>query len=40
MNFVKLEEAEKHRIYGGVYDLQFRQLDRLLMWLLTGHWME
>lgn len=40
MNFVSLTENEMQEIYGGVYNVQLRQLDRLLMWLLTGYWME
>lgn len=39
MKFVKLKENEMNKIYGGVFDVQLQQLDRLLMWLLTGYWM-
>lgn len=40
MDFIKLEKKEMDKIYGGVYDVQFRQLDRFLIWLLTGYWMK
>lgn len=40
MNFVSLTENEMQEIHGGIYNVQLRQWDRLLMWLLTGYWME
>lgn len=40
MSFVSLTKNEMQETYGGIYNLQLRQLDRLLMWLLTGYWME
>lgn len=39
MKFISLNQNEMKKTYGGVYDVQIRQFDRLLMWLLTGYWM-
>lgn len=39
MKFISLKQNEMRSIYGGVYNAQIRQFDRLLMWLLTGYWM-
>lgn len=39
MQFISLKQNEMKKIYGGIYDVQFQQFERLLVWLLTGYWM-